>query len=77
MTSLSSRADCSLQAAHVVGTVLAPDAGLEGLGPALHALEVHVAVEEAARERDGVVARLQPGEGSTVPFRISTYVWAF
>ena len=52
------RADCSLQAAHV-GTVFAPEAGLEGLGPALHALQVHVAVEEAARERDGVVARLQ------------------
>ena len=73
---MSSRADCSLQAAHV-GTVLAPDAGLEGLGPALHALQVHVTVEEAARQRDGVVAGLQPADCSTVPFRISTYVWAF
>ena len=40
--------------------MFAPEAGLEGLGPALHALEVDVAVEEAARERDGVVAGLQP-----------------
>ena len=39
--------------------MLAPEAGLEGLRSALHALEVYITVEEPARERDGVVARLQ------------------